>query len=215
MNPAMRAILFLLASTSLACLVGEMYRLWPMRLFTLALFLPSCIALAVVALWDRWRGDGRVFRVTMIGAAAGFAAAVAYDLFRLPFVFSTAWGIAWFVPPLPLFNVFPQFGAMILNEPDTHSLLQNVIGWSYHFSNGIALGVMYGAMVNGQWRNRWPVAILLAVGLEVAMLLTPYPTLFGIRVTSAFIETTLAAHLIFGVTLGRTGIALEARMVQC
>ena len=44
--------------------------------------------------------------------------------------------------------------------------------------------------------------MVLAVGLELAMLLTPYPRVFGIRVGSLFVVVTLAAHLIFGVVLG-------------
>jgi hypothetical protein len=44
--------------------------------------------------------------------------------------------------------------------------------------------------------------IVLAVGLELAMLFTPYPGTFGIIVGALFIAVTLTAHLIFGVTLG-------------
>ena len=44
-------------------------------------------------------------------------AAVAYDVFRLPFVFAREWGISSVVPPMNLFKVFPRFGAMILAQP--------------------------------------------------------------------------------------------------
>ena len=36
MKPLPRIVVFLLASTSIASLLGEMYRLWLMRFFTLA-----------------------------------------------------------------------------------------------------------------------------------------------------------------------------------
>jgi hypothetical protein len=215
MKPFARIAVFLLASTSIACLLGEMYRLWPMRLFTLAVFVPACCVLAVIALYDSWRGDGRLCRMVLIGATAGFVAAVSYDIFRLPFVFSKQWGLAGVVPPLPLFKVFPQFGAMILGQADASSLAANVIGWLYHFSNGVTFGVMYAAMVNGQWRRLWWVAIVFAVGLELAMLLTPYPATFGIRITAVFVAVTLAAHAIFGVTMGRVSIGLEATTAKC
>jgi hypothetical protein len=42
----------------------------------------------------------------------------------------------------------------------------------------------------------------MAVGLKLGMLLTPYPRMFGIHVTPAFIAVTLLAHLIFGIALG-------------
>ena len=212
MKPLMRILVFLLGATSIACLLGEMYRLWPMRVFTLTVFVPACCVLIAMAIDDRWRGDGRLCRMIMIGALAGFLAAVSYDVFRLPFVFSKSWGFAGVVPALPLFKVFPQFGAMILGQSDSSSLTANVIGWLYHFSNGITFGVMYAAIVNGQWRRLWWVAIVFAVGLEIAMLVTPYPATFGIRVTGVFVAVTLAAHAIFGVAMGRTSIGLEEWM---
>jgi hypothetical protein len=215
MKPLSRIIVFLLASTSIASLLGEMYRLWPMRFFALAVFVPACLALIALALHNRWRGDGQACRIILIGAIAGFVAAVAYDVFRLPFVWSTSWGLTGLIPSLPLFKVFPQFGAMILGKADRHSLTAIVVGWAYHFSNGITFGVMYATMVNGQWRRRWPVAIVFAVGLELAMLFTPYPATFGIRVTGTFVAVTLSAHLIFGVTMGRTSIGLEQWMAKC
>jgi hypothetical protein len=42
----------------------------------------------------------------------------------------------------------------------------------------------------------------MAVGLEVGMLVTPYPNVFGIPVTATFVAVTLAAHAIFGVVMG-------------
>jgi hypothetical protein len=209
MKPITRIIVFLLATTSIACLLGEMYQLWPMRFFTLAIFLPSGCLLIALALYDRMRGDGRASRMILIGAIAGFLAAVAYDVFRLPFVFSKSWGLQSVVPAMPLFKVFPQFGAMILNQKDSGTLAANVIGWLYHFSNGTTFGVMYAAMVNGQWRRLWWVAIIFAVGLELAMLFTPYPATFGIRLTATFVVVTLAAHGIFGIVMGRASIGLQ------
>jgi len=215
MKPAMRIIVFLLASSSIACLLGEMYHLWPMRAFTLCAFLPACCALAAIAVYDRCKGDGWVCGLILVGATAGLLAAISYDIFRLPFVYSTQWGLASVVPPLPLFKVFPQFGAMILRDNDSDTLAAHVVGWIYHFSNGITFGVMYAALINGQWRRRWPVAIVFAVGLELAMLFTPYPATFGIGISMTFIVVTLAAHAIFGVTMGRVSVGLEEWTAKC
>jgi hypothetical protein len=215
MRPLARIVVFLLAATSIASLLGEMYRLWPMRFFVLAIFLPACGALVAVALRDRRRCDGRACRMIVIGAFAGFTAALSYDTFRLPFVYSTRWGLTGLVPSLPLFKVFSQFGAMILGTADRDSLAAIAVGWLYHFSNGATFGVMYAAMVNGLWRRGWPVAIVFALGLELAMLFTPYPATFGIRVSETFVAVTLAAHFIFGVTMGLMSIGLEKWMPKC
>lgn len=57
--------------------------------------------------------------------------------------------------------------------------------------------------VLGEPRCRtWLWAVLLATGLELAMLLTPYPQFFAIPVTGLFVAVTLTAHLVFGVALG-------------
>jgi hypothetical protein len=48
---------------------------------------------------------------------AGFVAACAYDVFRIPFVVAAIDGIGPEWLRLPLFKVFPRFGAMILGQP--------------------------------------------------------------------------------------------------
>jgi hypothetical protein len=72
----------------------------------------------------------------------------------------------------------------------------------YHFSNGITFGVMYVALIGDGRRRSWLWAVVLATGLELAMLLTPYPQFFAIPLTALFVAVTLAAHLVFGVVLG-------------
>lgn len=132
-------------------------------------------------------------------------AAVAYDVFRLPFVFARQWGLDRVVPAMDLFKVFPRFGAMILGQPleqTSYSLSAQVVGWLYHFSNGAGFGLMYVAMIGDGTRRHWAWAVLMALALELGMLLTPYPQVFHIAVTPRFIAVTAAAHAIFGVILG-------------
>jgi len=62
--------------------------------------------------------------------------------------------------------------------------------------------VMYLALIGDARRRSWLWAVLLAAGLELAMLLTPYPQFFTIPVTALFVTVTLTAHIIFGVALG-------------
>jgi hypothetical protein len=168
-----------------------------------------------MAALDRARGDGRLWRAVVIGTLGGLVGAAAYDLFRLPFVFSDAWGLGRFgIPQMPLFKVFPRFGALLLGEPveqASYSVTANVIGWGYHFSNGATFGVMFAAVyagareafgtTNGGWKAIC-CATLMAVGVELCLLGSPYASFFGIQITSRFVVVTMLAHLIFGLGLG-------------
>lgn len=200
-----RLLVFTLSATSIWCLLAEFYGLCSMHTFTFFILLPATATLVGLAVLDRVKGDGQLWQGVVVGAVAGFIAACAYDVFRLPFVFSREWGLASVVPPMNLFKVFPRFGAMILGEPveqETYSLAAHLIGWVYHFSNGVTFGVMYVAMIGDARRRSWLWAVLLATGLELAMLFTPYPQFFAIPLTALFVAVTFTAHLVFGVVLG-------------
>jgi hypothetical protein len=204
-TPATRTGVFLLASTSIAALLSEFYGASSMRNFVLWVQLPATLLLIVWALADRARGSRQLWHAVAVGAAAGFVAAVAYDIFRLPFVYAKDWHLDGFVPALMLFKVFPRFGAMILGqalEQPEYSLATQVAGWAYHFSNGITFGVMYLALIGNAARRAWWWGVVFAVGLEIGLLLTPYSQLFGIHVTPTFIAVTLTAHLVFGIVMG-------------
>ncbi|MDB5319334.1 MAG: hypothetical protein JWN40_965 [Phycisphaerales bacterium] len=208
-TPAGRALVFVLSAASIWCLLAEFYGLCSMRTFTYAILLPATALLVLITAMDYFRGDRRLFRAVMVGAVGGLLAAIAYDLFRLPWVLGAVDHVGPNWLRLPLFKVFPRFGAMILAEPFTadqtdsqFTLAAHVVGWAYHFSNGITFGVMYMAMVGDATRRSWLWAIALAVGLELGMLFTPYTRFFGIVPAALFVAVTLTAHMIFGVTLG-------------
>jgi hypothetical protein len=171
-----------------------------MRLFTLTIFVPALLTLATWTAFDR-----RLLTPIFIGTGSGLLAAFSYDLFRLPFVFSAQWGLSGIVPHLKLFNAFPAFGAMILGEAyprASYSIAEHILGWAYHFSNAITFGTMYVAAVGNPRLRHWTWAVVMAVGLEIGMLATPYTRALAIPLTITFIYITLTAHLIFGVLLG-------------
>ena len=221
-TPAWRTVVFVLAATSIWCLLAEFYGLCSMRTFTFAILLPATALLILIAIMDYVRGDGRLFRAVMVGAIGGLLAAIAYDVFRLAWVIGAVDHVGPKWMRLPLFKVFPRFGAMILGEPFTpdetdsqFTLMAHVVGWAYHFSNGITFGVMYMAMIGDASRRSWLWAIALAVGLELGMLFTPYTRFFGIVPMALFVVVTLTAHTIFGVTLGlyARAAAMRGRVV--
>src|SRR4029453_17230217 len=126
------------------------------------------------------------------GTIGGLVAAVAYDLYRLPFVLKGA----------PLFKVFPKFGELLhgSNEP---AWRVQTLGWSYHFSNGAALGIMFLALVVTSSRRMlfWD-AVMWALFVEAMLLLTPYTSFFGLPFNGRFLFLTASAHLVFGLVLG-------------
>jgi hypothetical protein len=189
----------------------DFYSIVSMRAFTLYVFVPSCIVLIALAASDRFVGTRKLLRNVIIGAVAGFVAAVAYDVFRLPFVFAKEWGISAVVPPMPLFKVFPQFGTMILDPAwrdyggqwgTNYPLKAHLIGWAYHFSNGITFGIMYMAMIGNAAKRAWWWGVVMAVGIEIALLCSPYTKVFDIPMSAKFVVVTLTAHIIFGVMMG-------------
>jgi hypothetical protein len=208
-----RVLVFTLAATSIWCLLAEMYHLVDMRTFFYSILLPSTALLYGVAILDRTRGDGRLWRAVILGTLGGLVGAIAYDVFRLPFVYSDVLGLDRIgIPQMPLFKVFPRFGALILGqliEQPSYSLTAQLTGWAYHFSNGATFGVMFAAMYAGAQdaacgsaRRSITYATSMAVGIELCLLASPYTSFFGIPLTTSFVVVTIMAHLIFGVGLG-------------
>ena len=192
----LRFVIWTLASLSFACLLGEFYGVWKMKPFACLVLLPAMIALAAMAIF--WRKSPHESRrelsiLIIEGALGGLFAAVIYDLYRLPFVMNG----------YPLFKVFPEFGKMLLGANEPNWLVQ-LLGWSYHFSNGAALGIMFTMMA-----ARAPKGVLFwgaagwALTVEIILLLTPYRDFFKIHMPSqTFLVLTATAHLIFGIALG-------------
>jgi uncharacterized membrane protein YoaK (UPF0700 family) len=194
--PTLRLVVWALASISFVCLLGEFYGTWKMKSFACFALLPAMIVLAWMALAWRKSNDASKREVSTLlieGALGGLLAAIVYDLYRLPFVMSG----------YPLFKVFPEFGKMLLGASDPNWLVQ-LLGWSYHFSNGASLGIMFTMMCG--WSGKrvlfWGAAAW-ALAVECILLMTPYRNFFKIAMPfETFLVLTATAHLIFGLALG-------------
>lgn len=189
-----RPVVFTLASLSFACLLGHFFGLWTMHVFGCWVLPPATLLLVYIAYRHRHRATGLTSPHTWIvqGAVAGVLAAVAYDLYRLPFVLLGA----------PLFQVFPRFGELLLGGTEPRWFVQT-LGWAYHFSNGAALGIMFLAMASYSRRPSpfWG-AVAWALFIEGMLLVTPYTAVFGLPLNHQFLLLTASAHLVFGLALG-------------
>jgi len=194
-----RIAIFALASTSFACLLGEFYHTWSMRVFACAILLPAMLILAGIAARGRDANASKVLWAAsqwiIQGTLGGLIAAVAYDLFRLPFV----------LYGFPLFKVFPEFGKLLIGANQPNWAIQ-IVGWAYHFSNGAALGIMFLCLLPQKTLDRRMVIIagvMWALLIETILLLTPYRNFFTILMPfPTFLVLTASAHLIFGAVLG-------------
>lgn len=189
-----RAVVFVLAWLSFGCLLGQFYGLWTMHWFGCWVLPPATALLVMAALLHRDRDEGLGSPWTWIvqGAIGGVLAAVAYDLYRLPFVLNGA----------PLFQVFPRFGELLLGGTEPRWLVHG-LGWTYHVSNGASLGIMFLVMASCFRRPAlfWG-AVAWAVFVETMLLLTPYASFFGLKLDGRFLFLTASAHIVFGVALG-------------
>jgi hypothetical protein len=190
-----RPVVFILAFLSFACLLGHFFGFWTMHVFGCWVLPPAAVLLAVIAYQFRaGRRAGLASPYVWIwqGALGGLIAAAAYDLYRLPFVLHGA----------PLFKVFPKLGELLLGSSGPRWAVLT-LGWAYHFSNGAALGIMFLAAVS--FLPRPPLfwgAVAWALMVELVLLLTPYPSLFGVKLDGRFLFLTASAHLVFGLALG-------------
>jgi hypothetical protein len=169
----LRAVVFTLASLSFACLLGQFFGLWSMHLFGCWVLPPATVLLAFIAWRARGKGGGYRAARTPGSCKARWAACSRrspYDLYRLPFVLGGA----------PLFKVFPRFGQLLLGASEPVWLVQ-MLGWSYHFSNGAALGIMFLSLaVTANRRVLFWGAVAWALFVEAMLLLTPYASFFGL-----------------------------------
>jgi len=121
-----------------------------MKPFACYVYLPAIVLLGVLG----WRHRRSLPAQWIIyGTIGGIVAAVAYDLFRLPFVLGGA----------PLFKPFAGFGELLLGQSEPRWLIQSV-GWSYHFSNGAALELCFGDLVEADGQS--PILGSCGVGFD-------------------------------------------------
>jgi hypothetical protein len=184
----LRAICFLACIPSGGALLAKVYGVASMQAVTLAVALPCCVVLAGIWIWAARSGKAELFAGLTIGFAGGFFGTVAYDVIRLPF----------HVAGQRVFAPIDAFGIW-LADADTSSRFTEVIGWTYHYWNGIAFGLMYALFM----RNRhWGWAIVWAFLLETIAVLSPFGRIFSLSGNYYAIGIAYLGHVAYGVPLG-------------
>lgn len=154
------------------------------------LLFPVGAALVILGFQARSRGDLETYHRLVAGLLAGAAATLAYDLCRVPLVWSG----------IPVFKAISYFGTVMLGQ-GSPTVASEIAGWGYHLSNGIGFGLVYAAVVD---RPRWWTAVIWGLVLEGVMWLTPYAEVFGYRRSAEFLAITIGAHVVYGLALWAT-----------
>lgn len=184
----LRAVCFLACIPSGGALLAKVYGLASMQFGALAIALPCCIGLTAVWIWARRSGaPGLADRLT-IGFIGGLLGTVAYDLIRIPFLMA---GQRVFAP-------ISAYGIWIA-AADSSSRFTELIGWLYHFSNGITFGVMYALFMRDR---HWALAIVWAFALETIAVLSPFARIFSLSGNYPALGIAYLGHVAYGLPLG-------------
>jgi len=144
----------------------------------------ACLPLLLLG----YRLDPEVARDLRRGIWGGLLGTLGYDLVRVPLHLA---GFRVFAP-------IQAYGVWLL-DADRSSAASELVGWLYHFSNGISFGIMYALWMG---RRHWAWALLWGVSLEAIVLSTPFARIFHMQGNVQAIAIAYAAHLAYGFPLG-------------
>jgi hypothetical protein len=184
----LRALCFALCVPSGGSLLAKVYGLAPMPVGALWVALPCSAALVAVWLWAARSGRRPLADALAIGFAGGLLGTLAYDVVRVPFHLA---GQRIFAP-------ISAYGVWIADAAAS-SRFTEVVGWAYHFSNGITFGVMYTIWVRGR---HWGWAILWGLTLETIALASPFAEIFHLSGNYRAIGIAYLGHVAYGLPLG-------------
>lgn len=178
----------LAAGTSGAALLAKIYGVTSMRAATLALALPCCIALVITWIWARRSSHTKLATMLSLGFLGGLFGTFAYDIVRIPFDLAGQ----------RIFGPIAAYGIWI-NDAASSSRFTDVVGWAYHFSNGITFGVMYALFFLGR---PWSWAVAWGLVLETIALTSPFAGIFSIAGNYSAISIAYMGHIAWGIPLG-------------
>lgn len=184
----LRWIAFVLCIPSGASLLAYVFGLAPLHITAPFVVLPSCVVLILVGYIAAKKNQADLVYMLQAGVAGGVAGTIAYDLYRVPFQWI---GNRVFVP-------IQVYGVWILNG-DSSSSLSDIVGWIYHFSNGLTFAIAYALFVPGK---HWMLGILWGLTLETIAVATPFGRIFALRGNTTALFIAYSGHVAYGLPLG-------------
>ncbi len=184
----LRALCFLASTPSILALMAGLYGLAPMGPVVLGLALPGALLLVAIYRWATGSGRSDLAIDLLLGFWGGLLGTFAYDLFRVPF----------HLAGLRVFSTISAFGIWIL-DASAATRFTELVGWSYHFLNGIMFGIMYALFMRGR---PWPWAVAWGVSLELMAVVSPFGDVFALRGNPSGLAIAFAGHVAYGIPLG-------------
>jgi hypothetical protein len=191
----------LLGLGPVASLLAWVFGLGPFAVWFWAVSAPSILLLCSIVWWATRDGERPRLRLAVVaGTVGGLLGTFGYDVFRLPF---HLFGLRLLTP-------IDSYGVLLLGA-DRSNDLTGLAGWLYHVSNGVGFGIAYGVVALGR---RWWWGVLWAMVLETATIATPFVGTYGLRGRWVIIGIAYAAHVAYGVPLGRWVERASVRVPQ-
>lgn len=179
----------LLALMTVAPLLAWVYGLGRFSQWFLLVTLPSFVALAGIVVYaSRAPRQARLRRALALGTLGGLVGTVGYDLVRVPLLL---FGLRVLAP-------IESYGILLLDASSSNPFT-GLAGWGYHFVNGICFGIAYAVLFLGR---RWWWALVWAMVLETATVVTPFAAAYGLSGKWGLIALAYAAHIPYGMALG-------------
>jgi hypothetical protein len=186
--------LFVAACGSVLPLLAWVYGFGSFQAAALLVAVPLLAALLATTLWLDRTGRWPTTRAAILaGALGGLIGTLGYDLFRIPFVYTTG---------LQLLAPIESYGVLLLGAASS-SPVTDFAGWAYHFTNGIGFGIAWAVVAAGR---SWLWGIAWAMFLETMTIVSPFAGTYGLiangQVQWAPIILAYLAHIPYGIAVG-------------
>lgn len=161
------------------------------------LLIPSVIAIFIIVLLAHFAKFKDLRQQILVGILAGLAATVGLEIIRI-----IGFKMGWMPGDLP-----KLLGVLMLDRFALGpSLWSNIAGWSYHFWNGAAFGIIF-SLLFGRSKIYW--AILYGILIGIGFMVSPATKSLGIGAFGLqfkdgyqFLITVTLAHIAMGAVMG-------------
>lgn len=156
---------------------------------------PTVAILIVTTIFASFIGQKELSKQIIIGFVAGIIATIGLEIVRI-----TGFNLGGMPGDMP-----KLLGVLLLNQfangPD---VVSNIAGWSYHFWNGAAFGIIYSILFGkGKIWLGTGYGVMMGIGFMISPVVISLGVgYFGVDFGIGFPITVTLAHIVYGTVLG-------------